>query len=102
MSEETATGLIAAAERCMADKDLFGALAALTKAIMADSACAEAYRLRGELLMAMGDTAGAQADAMEALRLDPQIMCGVDGSFTADGKEKCVQKPTSVLNPLGL
>ncbi len=102
MSEETATGLIEAAKQCMADKDFFGALAALTKAIMADSTCAEAFRLRGELRMVMGDTAGAQADAMEAVRLNPQIMDGVDGSFTADGKEKCVRKPTSVLNPLGL
>ena len=50
------------ARACQGKNDLIGAIARLTKSIALDEQLGEAYLLRGQLLLQMGDTAGATAD----------------------------------------
>ena len=44
----------------------------------------EAYRLRGQLLLQLGDKQAAERDAIEVLKLHPAI---ANGKYQAEGKE---------------
>lgn len=51
------------ARACLGKGDLISAIARLTKCIVLDDHYAEAYLLRGQTLLEMGDVKGAEADA---------------------------------------
>ena len=51
------------ARACLGKKDVITAIARLTQSITLDDSYADAYLLRGQTLLALGDTAGAEADA---------------------------------------
>lgn len=66
------------AEACQAQHDVINAIAMSTKAIMLlegqDTTypqAADLYRLRGELLMRVGDKAGAEADMQKSVSVEP-------------------------------
>lgn len=61
---ESAQALLDDAKANIAKGDPIGAVVKLTQCLMADDGFADAYLTRGELLLAMGDTDGAAADAL--------------------------------------
>ena len=65
--------------------NVVGAIALLTKAIALDGNYVDAYLLRGRLLLAMGDKAGAAADIQTVLKLDPNRLSAITGKFDNQG-----------------
>ncbi len=66
------------------------AIADLTRAIALNEDYAEAYRLRGQLLLEMGDVANAKKDAACYMA---KTQTNVNGTFSAEGKnKKCGKK----------
>lgn len=81
-----ATAIIAQAQAQARQGNLPLAVAILTQYIsqQPESNTEEAHRLRGELLLKMGDKKGAEQDAIAVLRINPSL---AEGKHEAEGKE---------------
>ena len=90
------------ARTCMDQGDWVGAIAHLTQCIAADDHYADAYKLRGKILLTLGDRQGAWNDMRKVLELCPEELDAISGDYTAEGKEQRGCKPFSVVNPFGL
>ena len=62
----------------------------------------EALKMRGELLLKMGDKQGAQEDARRLMEIAPEMASDINGDFTAKGVEQRPKRRISNLNPLGI
>ena len=61
-----------------------------------------AFKERGAIRMAQGDTKGAEEDMRSVLELDPKIAEGVSGDYTAEGVEHKVRTAYKSVDPFGL
>ena len=61
---ENATAHFLYARACLGRNDLVGTIARLTRCIALNESFGDAYLLRGQTLLQMGDVAGAEADAL--------------------------------------
>lgn len=86
----------------VASGNLVVALALLTEKLAKEPDNVEALKMRGELLLRMGDKQGAQEDAKRLMELAPEIAGDVSGDFTAKGVEQRPKRKVSNLNPLGI
>lgn len=86
----------------MASGNLVVALALLTEKLTKDPNNVEALKLRGELLLKMGDKRGAQEDARRLMELVPEMAADISGDYTAKGVEQRPKRKISNLNPLGI
>ena len=86
----------------MASGNLVAALALLTEKLTKDPNNVEALKLRGELLLKMGDKRGAQEDARRLMELVPEMAADISGDYTAKGVEQRPKRKISNLNPLGI
>ena len=78
------------------------ALALLTEKLTKEPENVEALKLRGELLLRMGDKQGAQEDARRLMEIAPDMAAEISGDFTAKGVEQRPKRRISNLNPLGI
>lgn len=81
LGSDEARACFAEAQAQCEQGNMVGAVAQLTKAIALDADYVDAYLLRGRLLLAMGDKAGATADMQAVLRLDPNRLAAITGKF---------------------
>ena len=86
----------------MASGNLVVARALLTEKLTKDPNNVEALKLRGELLLKMGDKQGAQEDARRLMEIAPEMASDITGDFTAKGVEQRPKRKISNLNPLGI
>ena len=86
----------------MASGNLVVALALLTEKLTKDPNNVEALKLRGELLLKMGDKRGAQEDARRLMELVPEMAADISGDYTAKGVEQRPKRKISNLYPLGI
>ena len=61
-----------------------------------------AFKERGAIRMAQGDTKGAEEDMRSVLELDPKIAEGVSGDYTAECVEHKVRTAYKSVDPFGL
>lgn len=61
-----------------------------------------AFKERGAIRMAQGDTKGAEEDMRSVLELDPKMAEGVSGDYTAEGVEHKVRTAYKSVDPFGL
>lgn len=61
-----------------------------------------AFKERGAIRMAQGDTKGAEEDMRSVLELDPKMAEGVSGDYTAEGVEHKVHTAYKSVDPFGL
>lgn len=73
-----------------------------TQVIAANPFHADAYRERGAVKMAQGDTIGATEDAEHAMELMPESVANVNGDFSAEGIEQKTRQAYRDNNPFGL
>lgn len=76
------------ARQYVAEDNQVMAVALLTQYITDCPQSVDALLLRGQLLLAMGDKRGAEADMRRVLELRPETAAGVSGQYTAEGKER--------------
>ncbi|MBQ8937713.1 MAG: hypothetical protein IJV06_06620 [Bacteroidaceae bacterium] len=62
-------------------KDLIRATIEVNRAIQAQPDCAEAYALRGQISLAIGDKRGAAEDMKRAIELKPELLAQYTGEF---------------------
>ena len=86
----------------IAGGNLVVALALLTEKLTKEPENVEALKLRGELLLRMGDKQGAQEDARRLMEIAPEMAAEISGDFTAKGVEQRPKRRISNLNPLGI
>ena len=86
----------------IASGNLVVALALLTERLTKEPENVEALKLRGELLLRMGDKQGAQEDARRLMEIAPDMAAEISGDFTAKGVEQRPKRRISNLNPLGI
>ena len=86
----------------IAGGNLVVALALLTEKLTKEPENVEALKLRGELLLRMGDKQGAQEDARRLMEIAPEMASDITGDFTAKGVEQRPKRRISNLNPLGI
>ena len=86
----------------IASGNLVVALALLTERLTKEPENVEALKMRGELLLKMGDKQGAQEDARRLMEIAPEIASDITGDFTAKGVEQRPKRKISNLNPLGI
>ncbi|MCI6828837.1 MAG: hypothetical protein MR924_06215 [Prevotella sp.] len=86
----------------IAGGNLVVALALLTEKLTKEPENVEALKLRGELLLRMGDKQGAQEDARRLMEIAPDMAAEISGDFTAKGVEQRPKRRISNLNPLGI
>ena len=86
----------------IAGGNLVVALALLTEKLTKEPENVEALKLRGELLLRMGDKQGAQEDARRLMEIAPDMAAEINGDFTAKGVEQRPKRRISNLNPLGI
>lgn len=61
-----------------------------------------AFKERGAIRMAQGDTKGAEEDMRSVLELDPKMAEGVSGAYTAEGVEHKVRTAYKSVDPFGV
>lgn len=61
-----------------------------------------AFKERGAIRMAQGDTKGAEEDMRSVLELDPKMAEGVSGDYTAEGVEHKVRTAYKSVDPFGV
>lgn len=61
-----------------------------------------AFKERGAIRMAQGDTKGAEEDMRSVLELDPKMAEGVSGAYTAEGVEHKVRTAYKSVDPFGI
>ena len=86
----------------IASGNLVVALALLTERLTKEPDNVEALKMRGELLLKMGDKQGAQEDARRLMELVPEMAADISGDYTAKGVEQRPKRKISNLNPLGI
>ena len=86
----------------IASGSLVVALALLTERLTKEPENVEALKMRGELLLKMGDKQGAQEDARRLMELAPEMASDITGDFTAKGVAQRPKRRVSNLNPLGI
>ena len=86
----------------IASGNLVVALALLTERLTKEPENVEALKMRGELLLKMGDKQGAQEDARRLMEIAPEMASDINGDFTAKGVEQRPKRRISNLNPLGI
>ena len=86
----------------IASGNLVVALALLTERLTKEPENVEALKMRGELLLKMGDKQGAQEDARRLMEIAPDMAAEISGDFTAKGVEQRPKRRISNLNPLGI
>ena len=86
----------------IASGNLVVALALLTERLTKEPENVEALKIRGELLLKMGDKQGAQEDARRLMEIAPEMASDINGDFTAKGVEQRPKRRISNLNPLGI
>ena len=86
----------------IAGGNLVVALALLTEKLTKEPENVEALKLRGELLLRMGDKQGAQEDARRLMEIAPDMSAVISGDFIAKGVEQRPKRRISNLNPLGI
>ena len=86
----------------IAGGNLVVALALLTEKLTKEPENVEALKLRGELLLRMGDKQGAQEDARRLMEIAPDMAAEISGDFTAKGVAQRPKRRISNLNPLGI
>ena len=86
----------------IAGGNLVVALALLTERLAKGPDNVEALKMRGELLLRMGDKNGAQEDAKRLMEIAPEMAADITGDYSAKGVEQRPQRKYSNLNPLGL
>ena len=86
----------------IASGNLVVALALLTEILTKEPENVEALKMRGELLLKMGDKQGAQEDARRLMEIAPEMASDINGDFTAKGVEQRPKRRISNLNPLGI
>ena len=86
----------------IASGNLVVALALLTERLTKEPENVEALKMRGELLLNMGDKQGAQEDARRLMEIAPDMAAEISGDFTAKGVEQRPKRRISNLNPLGI
>ena len=64
--------------------------------------CVTAFKERGAIRLAQGDTKGAEEDMRSVLELDPKSTEGVSGDYSAEGVEHKVRTAYRSVDPLGL
>lgn len=74
----------------------------LTKVTELNPFSTEAFRKRGAIRLALGDTAGAEADMRTVLELDPSAAANVSGDFSAEGIEHKVRNAYRSIDPYGI
>lgn len=75
------------------------------KVINANPFCIDAFKGRGAIRLAQGDTKGAEEDMKSVLELDPKKAAEVNGEYTGEGTEDIQQKTEQAYrnnNPFGL
>lgn len=75
------------------------------KVINANPFCIDAFKGRGAIRLAQGDTKGAEEDMKSVLELDPKKVAEVNGEYTGEGTEDIQQKTEQAYrnnNPFGL
>ena len=77
----TAENCIQEAKRLLEQGNRVGAIAMLSQAIALNDDAVDAYFLRGELLLAMGDKKGAEQDMRRVLELDPERVAHITGDY---------------------
>ncbi|HCN52554.1 MAG TPA: hypothetical protein DIS88_01765 [Prevotella sp.] len=73
--------------------------------INANPFCIDAFKGRGAIRLAQGDTKGAEEDMKSVLELDPKKAAEVNGEYTGEGTEDIQQKTEQAYrnnNPFGL
>lgn len=79
------------------------AIAYYGKVIDANPFAIDAYRERGEIYLAQGDSTLAAEDAKKVLELDPKQTADISGEYSADGiEQKTKDAYKNTLNPFGL
>ena len=86
----------------IASGNLVVALALLTERLAKEPDNVEALKMRGELLLSMGDKKGAQEDARRLMEIAPAMASDITGDFTAKGGEQRTKRKVSNLKPLGI
>ena len=86
----------------IASGNLVVALALLTERLTKEPENVEALKIRGELLLKMGDKQGAQEDARRLMEIAPEMASDINGDLTAKGVEQRPKRRISNLNPLGI
>ena len=86
----------------IASGNLVVALALRTERLTKEPENVEALKMRGELLLKMGDKQGAQEDARRLMEIAPEMASDINGDFTAKGVEQRPKRRISNLNPLGI
>ena len=86
----------------IASGNLVVALALLTERLTKEPENVEALKMRGEMLLKMGDKQGAQEDARRLMEIAPEMASDINGDFTAKGVEQRPKRRISNLNPLGI
>jgi len=79
-----------------------GAIAFYDKLTEVNPFSIEAYAERGKLKLDKGDRAGAEADKLKVLELNPNLLANVSGESSEEGIEQRVKDAYSAANPLGL
>ena len=77
----TAENCIQEAKSLLEQGNRVGAVAMLSQAIALNDDAVDAYFLRGELLLAMGDKKGAEQDMRRVLELDPERVAHITGDY---------------------
>lgn len=72
------------------------------KVIDVNPFCIEAFRERGAIKLASGDTKGAEDDMRSVLELDPKATEGISGDYSAEGVEHKVQNAYRSIDPYGI
>lgn len=78
------------------------AIADYGRVIDANPFCVAAFRERGAIRMAQGDSKGAEEDMRSVLELDPKTAEGVSGDYSAEGVEHKVRTAYKSVDPLGV
>ena len=72
------------------------------KVIDVNPFCIEAFRERGAIKLASGDTKGAEDDMRSVLELNPKATEGISGDYSAEGVEHKVQNAYRSIDPYGI
>ena len=86
----------------IASGNLVVALALLTERLTKEPENVEALKMRGELLLKMGDKQGAKEDARRLMEIAPEMASDSTGDFTAKGVEQRPKRKKRNLKPLGI
>jgi tetratricopeptide (TPR) repeat protein len=82
LDSRDAVACFAGAQEQLKQRNLVGAIALLTKAVVLKPDYTEAYMMRGQLRYGIGDKEGAKSDMQKVLELDPNLLASLSGDFS--------------------